>query len=229
MPQSQDADRDMLSLDVGPGITIGDLKAVIAADTQIAANLQVLFHNGNPLADSSQTLEALRVIDGDMLVMQARRVQQGAARARPQPQAQRVRDDAEILRLQALGEPRIMNQLRQHNPELANAVQDQRQFREIWNQMIRTQQEAEEEKHRMMESLAADPFDMETQKKIEELIRENAVMQNITEAMEHTPEGNLGSFTDIPPWCVFVSTVLTLPTQLLAGYTCYTFQFKSTA
>lgn len=198
MPQSQDTDRDMVSLDVGPGITIGDLKAVIAADTQIAANLQVLFHNGNPLADSSQTLEALRIVDGDMLVMQARRVQEGAARPRPRPQARRVRDNAEILRLQALEEPRIMDQLRHHNPGLANAVQDQRQFREIWDQMIQTQREAEEEKQRLMESLA-DPFDMEAQKKIEEIIRENAVTQNITEAMEHTPEGSLDSLTDILP------------------------------
>lgn len=198
MPQSQDADRDMLSLDVGPTITIGDLKAVIAADTNIAANLQVLFHNGDPLADSSQTLEALRITDGDMLVMQARRVQEGVARARARPQARRVRDDAEILRLQALGEPRIMNQLRLHYPALANAVQDQRQFREIREQMIHRQQEAEEEKQRMMDSMAADPFDMEAQKKIEELIRENAVMHNITEAMEHTPEGNLGPFPNVP-------------------------------
>jgi DNA damage-inducible protein 1 len=198
MPQSQDADRDMLSLDVGPTITIGDLKAVIAADTNIAANLQVLFHNGDPLADSSQTLEALRITDGDMLVMQARRVQEGVARARARPQARRVRDDAEILRLQALGEPRIMNQLRLNYPALANAVQDQRQFREIREQMIHRQQEAEEEKQRMMDSMAADPFDMEAQKKIEELIRENAVMHNITEAMEHTPEGNLGPFPNVP-------------------------------
>lgn len=198
MPQSQDADRDMLSLDVGPTITIGDLKAVIAADTHIAANLQVLFHNGDPLADSSQTLEALGITDGDMLVMQARRVQGGVARARARPQARRLRDDAEILRLQAMGEPRIMNQLRLHNPELANAVQDQRQFREIWERVIHRQQEAEEEKQRMMDSMAADPFDMEAQKKIEELIRENAVMHNITEAMEHTPEGNLGPFTNVP-------------------------------
>ena len=198
MPQTQDADRDMLSLDVGPTITIGDLKAVIAADTNIAANLQVLFHNGDPLADSSQTLEALRITDGDMLVMQARRVQEGVARARARPQARRVRDDAEILRLQALGEPRIMNQLRLHYPALANAVQDQRQFREIREQMIHRQQEAEEEKQRMMDSMAADPFDMEAQKKIEELIRENAVMHNITEAMEHTPEGNLGPFANVP-------------------------------
>lgn len=210
MPQSQDADRDMLSLDVGPTITIGDLKAVIAADTHIATNLQVLFHNGDPLADSSQTLEALGITDGDMLVMQARRVQEGAARARARPQARRVRDDAEILRLQALGEPRIMNQLRLHYPALANAVQDQRQFREIREQMIHRQQEAEEEKQRMMDSMAADPFDMEAQKKIEELIRENAVMHNITEAMEHTPEGNLGPFYQCSAWYVF--TVLTLPT-----------------
>jgi len=190
VPQSQNADQDMLNLDVGPAMTIGDLKAVVAVDTNIAANLQVLFHNGDPLSDNSQTLEALRINDGDIIVMQVRRVQaSGAARARPPPQTQRVRDDAEILRLQALGEPRVMNQLRRHNPELANAVQDPQRFREIWDQMIHTQQEAEEEKERTIARLNADPFDMEAQKKIEEIIRENAVMQNITDTMENTPEG----------------------------------------
>lgn len=191
MPQSRDADQDMLNLDVGPTMTVGDLKAVVAIDTNIAADLQVLFHNGDPLSDNSQTLEALRINNGDIIVMQVRRVQPpAAARARPRPQAQRVRDDAEILRLQALGEPRVMEQLRRHNPDLASAVQDPQRFRGIWDEMVRTQQEAEEEKERTIARLNADPFDAEAQKKIEEIIRENAVMQNITETMENTPEGD---------------------------------------
>ena len=211
VPQSQDADQDMLNLNVGPAMTIGDLKAAVEFDTNIEASRQVLFHNGDPLSDNSQTLEALRINDGDIIVMQVRRVQApGAARARPRPQARRVRDDAEILRLQALGEPRVLDQLRRHTPELANAVQDPQLFREIRDQMIKTQQEAEEEKERTIARLNADPFDMEAQKKIEEIIREAAVMQNITDTMENTPEGKPGALSISHIWFPFI--MLTLPT-----------------
>ncbi|MCJ1393119.1 DNA damage-inducible protein 1 [Xylographa bjoerkii] len=166
-----------------------DLKAVIAIDTNVPANLQVLFHNTLPLPDPSKTLSALGITEGDIIIMQARRVQApGAGRQRQRAEPSRVRDDAEILRLQALGNPIVMGQLRQHRPELADAVQSPEQFREAWDILKRQQESAEEEKELMIAKLNADPFDVEAQAKIEEMIRENAVMQNLQSAMENTPE-----------------------------------------
>ncbi|MCJ1292125.1 DNA damage-inducible protein 1 [Xylographa carneopallida] len=168
-------------------MTLADLKAVIESDTNIAANLQVLFHNTLPLPNASKTLSDVGIGEGDVIVMQVRKVQAaGAGRQRAGPSS--VRDDAEILRLQALGDPLIMKQLRQHRPELADVVKSPEQFRAVWGQFKRQQEAAEEEKEMMIAKLNADPFDVEAQAKIEEMIRETAVMQNLTEAMDHTPE-----------------------------------------
>ena len=170
-------------------MALADLKAVIAIDTNVPANLQILFHNTLPLPDSSKTLSAVGVCEGDIIAMRVRRIQaSGAGRQRQPAQGSRVRDDAEILRLQALGEPRVMEQLRQQRPELASAVQSPEQFREVWEMLKRQQESAEEEKEMMIARLNADPFDVEAQEKIEEMIRESAVMQNCTDAMENMPE-----------------------------------------
>ena len=188
IPQSADGDQDMLNLDVGPGMTIEDLKAVVAIDTNVQPERQVFFLNGNILADGAKTLEGVGLHENDILVMQVRRVQPPT---RALPQRQRLRDDAELLRLQAMGDPRVLEQLRRHKPELANAVQDSGRFREIWNRLTQEQDEVEAEKERTIARLNADPFDTEAQIKIEEMIRENAVMQNLTDTMENTPEGML--------------------------------------
>ena len=172
-------------------MTIADLKAAVAIDTNIPPELQVYFLNGDILADGSKTLEAAGLHENDILLMQVRRVQPPRAQLR----RRRLRDDAELLRLQALGEPRVLNMLRQHKPELADAVQDSGRFREIWNRLTQEQEEAEAEKERIIARLNADPFDAEAQKKIEEMIRENAVMQNLTDTMENNPEG---MFSAIP-------------------------------
>ncbi|MCJ1398771.1 DNA damage-inducible protein 1 [Xylographa trunciseda] len=170
-------------------MALADLKAVIESDTNIPANLQVLFHNSLPLPDPSKTLSAVGISEGDIIIMQVRRVQAPGADRQPQrAEPSRVRDDAEILRLQALGNPVVMEQLRQHRPELASAAQSPNQFREVWDNLRRQQESAEEEKELMIAKLNADPFDVEAQAKIEEMIRENGVMQNLTQAMENTPE-----------------------------------------
>jgi DNA damage-inducible protein 1 len=48
--------------------------------------------------------------------------------------------------------------------------------------------EAEMEKQREIAHLNADPFDVEAQRKIEEAIRLQAVMENMEHAWEYTPE-----------------------------------------
>jgi DNA damage-inducible protein 1 len=105
------------------------------------------------------------------------------------------------MRLQALGDPRLMNQLRQvshepealpvlitkANPEFAAAIQSGgARFRDMVRHQADNMRRATEEKERQTELLNADPYDIEAQKKIEEAIRMEAVLENMSHAMEYS-------------------------------------------
>ena len=109
--------------------------------------------------------------------------------------------DAEMMRLQILGDPELMRQLqevrpppslpfshsyplhsnpnypsKQSQPEIANAaLNDPLRFGELLRQTRQRQAEAELEQQREVQRLNADPFDVEAQRRIEEAIRQQAV------------------------------------------------------
>ncbi len=94
-----------------------------------------------------------------------------------------------MMRLRMLGDPRMLAEIRNSNPELASVVQDSRRFGEVWDQVQRQQEETELQKQREIAALNEDPFNLEAQSKIEEIIRQEAVMENLQNALEHNPEG----------------------------------------
>lgn len=183
-------------------MTIADLKAVIQSESHIPTQAQILYHNGNELQDDSMQLGQAGIKQDDMLGLLVRnqRSQPPSTNrnsgSTPQPNARGQQErragpnsDAEMLRLQALGNPAILNQIRAQNEELANAVNDATSFGQIYEQMLRQQQEIEAAKQRELALLNADPFNVEAQAKIEEMIRQELVIENLQHAMDHTPEG----------------------------------------
>ncbi|KAF9266200.1 hypothetical protein L218DRAFT_101107 [Marasmius fiardii PR-910] len=97
--------------------------------------------------------------------------------------------DSEMMRLQLLGDPNLMNDLRRTQPELAEAAQNNpTRFAELLRQMRTRQDDAELARQREIERLNADPFDVEAQRRIEEAIRQEAVMENLEHAIEYSPE-----------------------------------------
>ena len=77
----------------------------------------------------------------------------------------------------------------QTQPEIAAAAQnDPARFAELLRQTRARQLDAELAQQREIETLNADPFDIEAQRRIEEAIRQQAVLENMEHAMEYSPE-----------------------------------------
>ena len=77
----------------------------------------------------------------------------------------------------------------QTNPELADAAQNNpAQFAELIRQTRQRQHEAQLEAERERMLLEADPFSIEAQRKIEEAIQQQAVLENLEHALEYSPE-----------------------------------------
>ncbi|KAI7247631.1 hypothetical protein KC335_g18807, partial [Hortaea werneckii] len=91
-------------------------------------------------------------------------------------------------RLSILGNPAAMAQVREQRPALAEAINDSNRFREVWMEMIREDQDRERERMEQMRLLNEDPFNVEAQAKIEEMIRQEQVQNNLQFAYEHNPE-----------------------------------------
>ncbi|KAE9404910.1 hypothetical protein BT96DRAFT_398308 [Gymnopus androsaceus JB14] len=105
------------------------------------------------------------------------------------PSGQPIDHDAETMRLQLLGDPNLMAQIEQAQPEFASAARnDPARFAELLRQTRSQQQAAELAAKEELSLLNADPFDVEAQRKIEERIRQQAVLDNMEHAIEYSPE-----------------------------------------
>lgn len=115
-----------------------------------------------------------------------------------------------MMRLQVLGDPNLMRQLQevrfidhllggaagindirstQTQPEIAAAAQsDPARFAELLRQTQDKQRQADAAQQREIQTLNADPYDVEAQRRIEEAIRQAAVMENMEHALEYSPE-----------------------------------------
>ncbi len=177
-------------------MTIADVKGYIESETGIPGAAQNISYNGRVLQDGSKTLQQCQVIEDSMLGMHVRRPQapsSGPGRAAP-AQGRRApqrpsRDQAETTRLQAVGDPAVLASLRSFDPRLADSVNDANHFHQVWEGIQRQQNEIQAEKQRRLAMLEADPFNVDAQREIEEMIRQEQVTENLQSAMEHNPEG----------------------------------------
>ncbi|EOD50923.1 dna damage-inducible protein 1 [Neofusicoccum parvum] len=189
---------ELLNLDLPPGLTLADLKGFVQVEANFPANSQYFFYNGQPLAGDTQTLEQAGIKDDDMLVVmirrpgqrgqgqgQGQRAQQQPGRPRRSPQD----DEIETTRLRILGDHNALRSLQDQRPELAAAVNDPNRWREEWTNMKRMQERQQHEHQHQLDLLNADPFNIEAQAKIEEMIRQERVIENLQHAYEHNPEG----------------------------------------
>lgn len=181
-------------------MTLATLRESIEAETRIPVASQHIYHNGKLASDDSKTMEGLEIKDGDMLAMHVRgpaSTQAATQRAnQPPPQQQQAAsqrapgaNDPELVRLQILGDPNFRQQLQRQQPELAAALNDPARFAELLQNNQERELRERAERQREIARLNDDPFNVENQQRIEEMIRQERVMENLQNAMEHNPEG----------------------------------------
>jgi DNA damage-inducible protein 1 len=73
---------------------------------------------------------------------------------------------------------------------LVAALEDPQAFARLFADSLNREQRERAERHRQIQLLNADPFDPEAQARIAEIIRQEQVMENLQNAMEHNPEGD---------------------------------------
>ncbi|PSS02130.1 hypothetical protein BD289DRAFT_270866 [Coniella lustricola] len=219
-------DQDLLTLDVFPEMTVEALRSSIHGETRIDPAAQHLYHNGQLISDNNKTMEQLSIGDGEMLALHVRDMrgntgvsasgsaEAGRAPAAAQQQQRRQQQhqppqqqssrqtgldhDPEFIRLQLLGDPAARAELQRTHPRLASVIDNPQQFAAAYNEASDRDRRERSERQRHIAALNADPFDIEAQAKIEEIIRQERVMENLQNALEHNPEGKgIATFQDV--------------------------------
>ncbi|KAG6900435.1 hypothetical protein C0993_010823 [Termitomyces sp. T159_Od127] len=163
-------------VEIDPNMEFENVVALLEAECGIPVPEQSIWLDNKELNGPKRTMRELGVETNAMLLLR-RRVSN--------PAGQNIPQDAENLRLQILGNPQLVQQLRETEPELVEAVDNPQRFAEILRQKMEAAKEAREREIAMLE---ADPFNPEAQRKIEEIIRRQAVYENRDHALEFSPE-----------------------------------------
>ena len=189
-----------------------ELKQLITSETKIPVTSQHFYFNGGLLQDK-KTLKEFNIGEGDMVAMHVRHIvgQTGVPPASPETRAsgpssnggpstgsnaysrtdhEPSREDAdpETIRMQVLGHPASLAMVRDRNPALAAAAEaGPEAFRRTLFEMRRIESNEQRSRQQEIARLNED-VTPETQAKIAELIRQEAVNENLQNALEHHPE-----------------------------------------
>jgi len=172
--------------------TLGTLKATLEAETKVPQNIQLLLHNGAPL-NATSSLVAQGVQAGDLIMLE-----RNAASPGPSVGGGSQRGPASAGGMPSAEEgQRILQQLRSAPqerlpPPLRDAVAsgDIATIVKFIEQMSRAQNQDPfaEEEAKLMAAAAADPFNIDVQRRLEEIIQQKNVFENYSNAMEYNPE-----------------------------------------
>ncbi|CAL1700325.1 unnamed protein product [Somion occarium] len=156
-------------VEIDPNMELENVMALLEAEEQSIS------YQNRDLTNQKATMLELGVGDHAMLLL----------RKKVQIAGREAAMDSEMMRLQLLGDPALMQQLQETNPEIAAAARnDPARFAELLRQTRARHIDTDAEIAR----LNADPFNIEAQTRIEEAIRQQAVLENMEHALEYSPE-----------------------------------------
>lgn len=177
-------------------MTLETLRSSIQAETRIEPGAQHVYHNGQLITDDSKTMEQLQIGDGEMLALHVRdmRGTTGVPVERAQQQRrQPLEQDPELVRLNIIGNPAARAEVQRTQPHIAATLDDPARFAAAYRDAFDRERRERAERQQAIQALNADPFDVGAQARIEEIIRQEQVMENLQNAMEHNPEGGVPS------------------------------------
>ncbi|KAG0461615.1 hypothetical protein HPP92_021912 [Vanilla planifolia] len=180
-------DEHFITLDVDGNELVENVKALLEVETSVVLRQQRLLFNGKEMRDSER-LSSVGVRDGDLITMLPWTAGQSSSGLRLNPDGS-VLDPASFQQ-QIRRDSQLMGQLHQNDPALAQAILGddldnlQNTLRERHQQKLQIVRKQEEE----LALMYADPFDVESQRKIEAAIRQRGIDENMEAALEHNPE-----------------------------------------
>ena len=188
----------VIPLEVDTETTLGTLKAQLEGVTNVRAANQQLLLNAAPLQGDEKTLGSLGLSNGDlvMLLPAGGLAAPAAAGTAPaaNPMALNAADGTAVNPSAFLANLRrdtaTMGQLRMQNPSLARAIENNDvEALQSYLRQAHAAREDERRRERELDELAmADPMDPEAQRKIYEKMQQKNIEENMSMAMEHTPE-----------------------------------------
>ncbi|KAG5648732.1 hypothetical protein DXG03_000079 [Asterophora parasitica] len=166
-------------VEIDPNMELENVMALLEAESGIPVADQSISFQERELIAPKSTMRELGLDGSNAVLMLRRKI--------ANPIGPPIQQDSEMMRLQILGNPDLMRELQQAQPELAAAAQSNPQR---FAELLRHTREysANFAREQEIERLNADPYDEEAQRKIEEAIRQQAVLENMEHALEYSPE-----------------------------------------
>ncbi|SGY66837.1 BQ5605_C004g02711 [Microbotryum silenes-dioicae] len=183
---TSEAGDHFINLDVDPSMEVENVKALLEAESNVPTADQLLFFSGRQLLGDKDSLASYDIKEDDMLLVRRKSNEPAAA---PSVAGRNVETDAETMRQQLIGNPQLLSQLQRTQPEFADAaLNNPDRFRDMLSRFSAMQQSAQLTQQHEADLLSSDPYNVEAQRKIEEAIRQEAVLENMETAWENMPE-----------------------------------------
>lgn len=185
----------IFTVDIPSSLTVSDLKAYIESEMNLSSKGMIVSYNGKPLLENEITLEALGLVEDELLVVSS----QGAPSA-SSPSSQSasnqtfdndqsaVNNHIESMRQQFISNPQMRQRLSNTNPPLAAVLDKPNEFRQLVLTTMQQQHESQGNQQKELRKLQQDPDNPENQAKIMELINREAIEENMKTALDLSPE-----------------------------------------